>query len=346
VKRCGAGARHQRRLYQLGVVFGALCSGVIVAQDRPTKTPPRAPAVERALQGFAALPAMTSGTLGFYLAPLEKPAQPLAAMQAQKSFIPASTLKTLTTGVALEKLGADHRFQTQLLAHEGAGQTNLIIRGGGDPSLARDGWEELFGKWTDALRAAGAREITGRVIADESAWETQEFPDGWPWRDLGNYFAPPLSPLAFHDNEFRLVFGVSGRPGERAPFLYADPWPAGLHFVDEMRLGPAAAGDNGYVYGGRRPDVYYLRGTLPAGEGEFFIRRALPDPALFCAQKFTEWLMRHEIPVHQPAETTRRLNHQLPLDFTKPAGKLISTHESAPLGELTIRINHLSLNLD
>jgi D-alanyl-D-alanine carboxypeptidase/D-alanyl-D-alanine-endopeptidase (penicillin-binding protein 4) len=311
--------------------------------EQPYDTPP--PSVSAALESLADLPPLRSGTLGFYLAKLDAADQPLLTRDAARSFIPASTLKVITTGAALYLLGPDFRFETQLRHAPATG--DVILRGGGDPSLGRNGEvDDLFNGWLDRLRRAGVREITGCVLADESAWETQEIPDGWTWADIGNYFAPFLTPLAFRDNEFRLWFQLGSSVGETAEFLDAEPWPRGLRFVNEMRTGPPGSGDNGYLYGGPGTDCHILRGTLPLDDGRFFsIRGALPDPALFCAQEFTDWLQLREVPVHGAATTTRRLNraHPAPWDATT---NLLASHHSAPLRELIIPINHRSLNLD
>ncbi|MGI8604043.1 MAG: D-alanyl-D-alanine carboxypeptidase/D-alanyl-D-alanine-endopeptidase [Verrucomicrobiales bacterium] len=341
------------------------------------KKKPPASKVEKAVNTLAAVPELLSGTLGFYFATLESPEKPLFQRNAQQGFIPASTIKAITTGAALDLLGPEFCFETTL--HYDAGAGDLWIRGSGDPSLARHGWDELFDEWLTALQRADVREIPGGIIADESAWESQEIPDGWAWLDIGNYYAPALTPLAFHNNEFRLFFRLGANVGDAAEFFDADPWPAGMQFINEMRTGPPGSGDNGYCNGGPGTDRHVLRGTLPL-DGEFFsIRGALPDPALFCAQQFTDWLQLREIPVHGEAFTTRRLefervNPQVgapdprrppqierrdgssrpaeataariaePGSTTTPI--LVASHLSPPLKELLIPINHRSLNLD
>jgi D-alanyl-D-alanine carboxypeptidase/D-alanyl-D-alanine-endopeptidase (penicillin-binding protein 4) len=327
--------------------------------------------VAEALDKLAAIPGMQTGSLGFHLATLEHPDKPLLERSARQSFIPASTLKVLTTGCALETLGPAHRFETVLFYDRPAG--DVRIRGAGDPSLGRRGWDGLFDAWLAALHAAGIHEVGGRIVADESAWESNELADHWTWLDIGNYYAPVLTPLSFYDNEFRLKFRLGRRVGERAEFVGADPWPAGLRFVDEMRTGPAGSGDNGYLFGGPGTNVYTLRGTLPLGGESFEIRGALPDPARFCAEQFTDWLQRRDVPVHGNPATTRRLDaaapgpaervsprpspqrssNRRPQPAAPPAPPSVvgpqapvARHQSAPLVELLVPINHRSLNLD
>ncbi|MBM9519798.1 D-alanyl-D-alanine carboxypeptidase [Desulforhopalus vacuolatus] len=55
--------------------------------------------------------------------------------RANEKFTPASTLKILTSLVALERLGAEYRFSTMLYLDE---DRNLYIKGGGDPFLTSE----------------------------------------------------------------------------------------------------------------------------------------------------------------------------------------------------------------
>lgn len=295
------------------------------AQEQPEAEP--APAdpqaavarVQKVVDDLAAVPAVSSGTVGFYLAALEAPDQPLASRNRGQSFITASTMKTLTTGTALEVLGPDFRFETKLLFSPSNG--NLVIKGAGDPSLGRWDWEDLFNEWTTALGAAGIREISGRVIADESAWEPQELPDGWTWLDIGNYYAPPLTPLCYQDNSLRVHFQLKGQPGDPAGFYDCDPWPPGFNIVDELLIGRPGTGDNAYLFGAPGAREYVARGTLAADHSRDFIRGSLPDPALFCVQHFTAWLIDHEVPVHGAPTTTRLLERARKLAPAAGAGQ-------------------------
>jgi len=77
---------------------------------------------------------------------------------------PASTLKVVTTLYALERLGPDFRFQTDVLATgpvvNGRLKGDLILAGGGDPTLDVD----RLGDMASDLRKAGLIEITGRFL--------------------------------------------------------------------------------------------------------------------------------------------------------------------------------------
>lgn len=82
---------------------------------------------------------------------------------------PASTTKAVTALYALDTLGAGHRFHTELVAggqiSGGVLKGDLILKGGGDPTLDTDRLAKLAAE----LKAAGVREVRGRFIVDGSA---------------------------------------------------------------------------------------------------------------------------------------------------------------------------------
>ncbi len=93
----------------------------------------------------------------------------LASRSPDEPLPPASTAKLLMAEAALEVLGPDHRFSTELLVtgpvHAGVLEGDVVLRGGGDPDLQVTDLLGLAGR----LAEAGVRRITGRLIVDDSA---------------------------------------------------------------------------------------------------------------------------------------------------------------------------------
>jgi serine-type D-Ala-D-Ala carboxypeptidase/endopeptidase (penicillin-binding protein 4) len=100
--------------------------------------------------------------------------------RATQPMQPGSTMKLVTTVVALDRLGPDHRGRTELLA---AGPIDgevlsgdLVLKGGADPDLDLPAlWQMLF-----ELRQRGVREIAGDLVLDRALFRPTRIDIGLP----------------------------------------------------------------------------------------------------------------------------------------------------------------------
>ncbi|NBS10465.1 MAG: hypothetical protein EBS63_03595, partial [Burkholderiaceae bacterium] len=94
----------------------------------------------------------------------------ILAWRDEVSMNPASTIKLLTTLVALDILGPKYRWRTDLFTDgvikNGTLKGNIYFLGHGDPKLIP---EELL-KLTGKLRELGIQHIDGNLIYDRSAY--------------------------------------------------------------------------------------------------------------------------------------------------------------------------------
>jgi D-alanyl-D-alanine carboxypeptidase/D-alanyl-D-alanine-endopeptidase (penicillin-binding protein 4) len=97
-----------------------------------------------------------------------------------KPMQPASTMKVVTTVVALDRLGPNLRGRTELLTAaplEGdVLRGDLVLRGGADPEL---GWPQLWQLFNE-LRERGVREIAGDIVLDRTLFRPARFDLGLP----------------------------------------------------------------------------------------------------------------------------------------------------------------------
>ena len=260
--------------------------------------------------------------------------------------VPASTMKVVTTAAANEILGPDYRFVTELqtagtLGDDGTLAGDVIIRGGGDPTLAASDLPTTYAKWKAALLEAGVKKVEGSVIGDASIFGSALTPDTWQWNDMGNYYGAAACGLTVHQNLFYASFRTPS-VGAKAPFTGTSPKLPGIEFINEMRVGSSGSGDMGYLYGDPHGKLFTFRGTVPAGSGSFTIKGALPDPAFFCARTFSEYLVENGIPVSGEPTTDRLLEIA-----GKEIGARKKIHEqsSDPLSTILVTTNHKSDNL-
>jgi len=105
---------------------------------------------------------------------------------------PASTMKLLTTLVALDTLGPAYRWKTNVYAlgeiSGGRLDGDLLLRGQGDPFLVTERvWQMLR-----AIRRLGIDEITGDLLIDDSYFDTGDYdPGAFDRRPLRAYNVAP-----------------------------------------------------------------------------------------------------------------------------------------------------------
>jgi D-alanyl-D-alanine carboxypeptidase/D-alanyl-D-alanine-endopeptidase (penicillin-binding protein 4) len=257
---------------------------------------------------------------------------------SNKSLIPASCLKVVTTAAALHILGPESKFQTDLTIdgtiEEGELKGNLIIVGGGDPCLGSGAsWGKQIETWVEAVQKKGIKKIEGKVIGDASLWEKALAAPSWEWEDLGNYYGAGACALTFHENNYAVFFKPGKKEGEEAAILRTEPAIATISMQNEVKTGPIGSGDRACIYGSEFSPVQHLRGTIPLGVNEFSIKGAIPDPAAFCAHLLKTALQKKGITVN---------------DQALPQGKnrtILHTTYSPSIKEIVHQTNQKSVNL-
>lgn len=291
---------------------------------------------------------MKTASIGFCVIPLKATSADQArGYQENMGLVPASTMKAISTATAADLLGPDFRFKTMLqtigsVDEDGTLQGDVVVKGGGDPTLGSSQIVNTFAKWQTALSEAGIRKIDGRVVGDASIFGTKLLPDSWQWNDMGNYYGAGASGLTFHQNQFFCTFRTSSS-GSKASLVGTDPRLPGIEFFNEMRVGPAGSGDNGYIYGVPYGKVFYLRGTVPAGSSTFTIKGSLPDPAFFCARAFTKHLNQRSLEVTGEPTTLRLL--EAAGERVSQTRETLMVQQSDTLASIMILTNHKSVNL-
>ena len=127
-------------------------------------------------------------------------------------FAPASNEKIPVSFAALVRLGAGYRFHTDVYGvGDRAGPAwdgDLVLKGFGDPTLSSADIDRLAA----TIRGRGIRSITGRVLGDESFYDSRRAAAGWKRSFVGGE-TPPLSAL--------IVDRARGWPALSPPLLAA-----------------------------------------------------------------------------------------------------------------------------
>jgi len=176
-------------------LLGALAPLLLAGCAALTRPPePVLPEPVRAALAAARLPEQA---LAVAVRPLDH-AGPGWGWQAGQPMQPGSAMKLVTSAVALDKLGPNHRGFTELASAapiEGdvlAG--HLLLRGGGDVEL---GLPQLWALLLE-LREQGVRVIAGDVLLDRTRYQPARSDIGLPPFDEAPEFAYNVIPDALH----------------------------------------------------------------------------------------------------------------------------------------------------
>lgn len=254
----------------------------------------------------------------------------IAARDAQKLFTPASVQKIITSIVALDKLGADFRWQTRVFSKEkienGTLSGDLILYGQGAPDLSGEGIENLVNQ----LKAKGLQNIKGDIIGDESYFTGDAIGDGWAWNELQWYYGAAASALSINKN----LVNVSLQDGK----------PKVEPATDYVELsGEVAALQNSTV-----ESIGLKRGLgdnkiYVWGEGKNFdVRVAVENPALWSAKILKDALVKNGIAVEGNAKSA---NWKAQNKFSPENATELASVESQTLGEIVRKMNKDSVNL-
>jgi serine-type D-Ala-D-Ala carboxypeptidase/endopeptidase (penicillin-binding protein 4) len=124
---------------------------------------------------------------------------------ANLALVPASNEKLAVTYAALAAFGPSLRIPTDLFGQgelrDGVWHGDLVLKGYGDPTLSTDDLRYLARE----VRAAGIRRVTGRIVGDESYFDSRRVGPGWKsWYYVNE--SPPLSALTVDRGRYRGIY--------------------------------------------------------------------------------------------------------------------------------------------
>lgn len=137
----------------------------------------------------------------------------LTEVAADAPLIPASNMKLLVAAVALEVLGPEFRFSTQLMGpplSDTVVPGDLYVVGGGDPVLVTADHADphtypainttTLEPLVDQLVTAGVTRIEGDIVGDASRYDDEFAVPSWG-DDITNYDAGPYDALLVNDGQ-------------------------------------------------------------------------------------------------------------------------------------------------
>ena len=268
----------------------------------------------------------------------------LYARDSEALLTPASNTKLFTTAAALDGLGADYRFKTEVYRSGslagGVLAGDVIIKGFGDPTLAtEDSLRVQEGPTVEAiardLKKRGIRRILGDIVVDAGAFSGEVYGAGWAWDDESGYYQPQIKALSINRGTVRFDYLPGEKPGDSIR-LQLTPETDYVEVINEAVTGPENSKNTLRLERDRGTNRIRITGSLPLNFSGDYTRVPVENPHLYAGQVLKERLEEEGI-AFAPGSRVR--------EGQKPAGaKRLATYKSPPLSEVVHYMNKASDN--
>ncbi|MCJ8155081.1 D-alanyl-D-alanine carboxypeptidase/D-alanyl-D-alanine-endopeptidase [Chryseobacterium sp. SSA4.19] len=285
--------------------------------------------------------AAVSSSLSFYVA--DENGNFIYEYQGNKGLSTASTQKIFTAAAALEVLGKNYTYTTTSgysgTVLEGNLNGNLFITSTGDPTLGSwryDGYkpEHFKQKLLEAIKKSGITKISGDLIIDDSYFDHQTIPGGWPWDDLGNYYGAGVWGVNWRENQFDI--NISGT--EFKSFSYPLE---GVKWLNDLKAGGSS--DQSLIFTAPYSNVALINGTLPSKT--VTVSGSTPNPPLQLGIEVQQWLKESGIGFSGKVITGSQLEIEGKKRLETPKNNIILTYKSPTLDKIVYWFLRKSINM-
>ncbi len=242
---------------------------------------------QEAVNAFAAIPALGHSTAGVAVIDLDS-GKIVASNNLELACMTASTMKTVTSAVALGMLGADYRFETPVelvgSINDGVFRGDIVITGTGDPTLGSRHFPrhpDIVDEIVKALLDKGIRLVEGRVVVDNSFYPFPGYNGNWENEDLAWTYGAGVHAINYADNEVLVRYTLNGA-GAVTSYSFSPSVP-GLQVINRANMHAGRSSfDARLEYG--TPAVVVM-GEQRAGSNARTLSNPLPDSMLMASVK-------------------------------------------------------------
>jgi len=259
------------------------------------------------------------------------------------ALVPASTMKVVTTATAIEILGENYRFKTDIAINENNSQ-QIIIHGYGDPTLGSEHMNEhpdsFLYSWAEAITKSIDNNKPITIEIDDSYFGYNGISNKWLQEDMGNYYAAGSYGISIFDNTYRLYFNTVNT-NAIPQILRTTPVMKNIIFDNQLSTNTSGK-DNGYINGESFSNFRKIVGDIPANRKSFSIKGDIPDPGLYLGEILADALIDKQIRVNNITTYREKLTDTN--DNTKTTDKTIYSQYSPYLKEIIKVVNVKSNN--
>lgn len=253
----------------------------------------------------------------------------VAATAPDRALPPASNAKLITAALSLDRLGADHRFETTMAASGPiAGRRldgDLVLRGSGAPDLTPADLEDLADTASNSVDR-----VTGNLVCDVARFTGPQLGPGRVWSDERHPYGARSSGLAVSGN----VVAVTVAATDEGSVVSIEPETEAVAVAADVALAPSGTDGDGDpdldIVIDRDGGGFTVQGTIPPGETET-LRVPVRAPVRHCGLLAREALAAAGVEVAGDLRIVG--DHQIETDA------VVGTVESAPLRRLVRTMN-------
>lgn len=251
---------------------------------------------------------------------------------------PASNMKLLTGAAALEVLGPDYQFTTEVWTDgkikDGTLDGHLYVKGKGDPTLL----EKDLIQFAKEIKAKGIQKISGNLIGDDTWYDDVRYSQDLNWSDEYNYTGAAVSALTISPNEDydagTVILNVKGasKVGE-SPQVTISPETDFVTIVNKAETVSSSDVNGITVEREHGTNNLIVEGTIGVGSS-MEAWRAVWEPTLFTIHILKKALTDQGITVEG----------RIDRNVTPQKAELLISRKSIPLKELMVPFMKLSNN--
>ncbi|MEU0490981.1 D-alanyl-D-alanine carboxypeptidase/D-alanyl-D-alanine-endopeptidase [Nocardiopsis sp. NPDC006139] len=264
----------------------------------------------------------------------------LYSRDADTPYVPASNMKLFTAAAALEVLGPDRTFDTEVVVPAGYGRPRTVedvyLVGGGDPTLSAADIDALAAD----VAASGVRVVKGDVVADDTWFDDERLVDDWWPEDEPYAYSAQISALTVaHGDRFDTgvteVTVTAAAQGE-APAVDLGAAEGYMELDNRAVTGAPGSGNTLVVDRPVGTNTIVVTGSIPQGGAPVAVLRTVDEPAGLAGHLFEQALEEHGVRVRGGVG-----QGEVPADLDT---RVVADHTSAELSEILVPFMKFSNN--
>ncbi|MET3538615.1 D-alanyl-D-alanine carboxypeptidase/D-alanyl-D-alanine endopeptidase [Chryseobacterium limigenitum] len=262
-------------------------------------------------------PVLKNATWGFVVYD-PKTKKIISSYNENTPLVPASTTKLLTTETALNLLGENYRWMTQLeysgnIDENGVLNGNLYVVGSGDPSLGTNkagaySYRDIISDFISGMSREGIKKVNGDIIIQTALFKgnISRLPENVVWLENNNYYLPVGTTREINPANEKLIVKKGNSFSGEKKYFYVSPYNSQMVFADKY-------------------------------EGDGILTTKLPDAPAYLANTLRATMVKSGIGI--TGKVTPKMT-----DANPESRKLVSAYKSPTLGDIIYYTNQHSDN--